>query len=58
MSGEEFRLANSFVVLEPGPGGPIARVERTDGVDYAGPLPEPTVDALRELASGERRCRA
>jgi len=44
------QFANSTVTLEPGPVGTIARVEHDDGdTDFAGPLPESTVHALRQV---------
>jgi len=44
------QFANSTVRLEPGPVGTIARVEHDDGdTDFAGPLPESTVHALRQV---------
>jgi len=43
-------LANSVVELEAGPAGTIARVERGDGVEYAGPIDAATVAALREVS--------
>jgi hypothetical protein len=46
----DFELANSTVVLEDGPAGTIARVERDGTVDYAGPLPTETVLAIVEVA--------
>lgn len=51
-------LRNSTVRLETGPGGTIARIdhERRAEPDFAGPLDESTIDALRRVASrGERR---
>lgn len=44
-------LANSTVVLEEGPAGTLARIER-DGntTDYAGPLPAATIRVLRRVA--------
>ena len=38
-------LAHSVVELEAGPAGVVARVE------YAGPLPDATVAALREVSA-------
>lgn len=49
-SRRTFRLQNSTVTLEPGLRGPLARVVRLDGVDYAGPLPPETIEALAEVA--------
>jgi len=44
-------LAHSTVRLEDGPAGTIARVEKPgEPVDYAGPLADETVAALRGLA--------
>jgi hypothetical protein len=46
------QLANSRVAFEYGPAGVIARVENeTGGVDYAGPLPQATIRALRDVAA-------
>lgn len=50
----EFELAHSTVVLEYGPVGVIARVDRGETTDYAGPLPTSTIDAMAEIA-GEGR---
>lgn len=47
-----FELENSVVTLEAGPAGAIARIDRTDETDYAGPLPIETIRALREVANG------
>lgn len=50
----ELETAHATVRLEYGPAGVIARIER-GGVahtEYAGPLPEPTIDALCRVASG------
>lgn len=47
-----FDLAHSTIVLEDGPAGPVARIERSGRTEYAGPLPEETVDALREVSAG------
>lgn len=49
---KEFELRNTHVVIEHGPAGLLARIERIDGVDYAGPLSPATVDALGEVAHG------
>jgi hypothetical protein len=49
----EFWLANSRVIIETGPVGNIARIERfgdTYVCEYGGPLPEATVDALSEVS--------
>ena len=43
-------LANSVVELQSGPVGTIARIDRADAVDYAGPLDEATIVALREVS--------
>jgi hypothetical protein len=46
------QLANSCLAFERGPAGVIARVHRRSGrVDYAGPLPQPTIRALRDVAA-------
>ena len=43
-------LANSIIEFETGPVGVFARIAREDGRrDYAGPLPEGTIAALREV---------
>lgn len=43
-------LANSIVELERGPAGVVARVRHASGrAEYAGPLPDATIDALREV---------
>lgn len=47
--GKAFELANSVVIIEA---GRIARVERVDGREYAGPLPPATIAALEEVANG------
>jgi len=47
---DRFDLAHSTVFLEHGPAGIVARVERHDRVEYAGPLPQATIDALAEVA--------
>lgn len=44
---KEFVLANSVITLER---GDIARIERGNRVEYAGPLPERTINALSEVA--------
>lgn len=46
---EEYDLRHSKIVLEHGPAGTIARVERDGGVDYAGPLPTETILAIVEM---------
>lgn len=49
----EFEFENSRVVLETGPVGTLARVEYDSGDrEFAGPLPDETLDALREIADG------
>jgi len=46
------QLANSRVSFERGPAGVIARVDHRSGrVDYAGPLPQATIRALRDVAA-------
>lgn len=54
-SGLRFELQNSIVTIEDGPAGALARIEhrRRRRVEYAGPLPSGTVDALAEVADGE-----
>lgn len=50
---ERFQFPHSVVTVEDGPAGPVARVERVSGkykLDYAGPLPDPTLEAIREVA--------
>jgi hypothetical protein len=44
---------HSTIRLEPGPAGTVARIDhdRRDGTEYAGPLPEATVEALRSVAN-------
>ena len=44
-------LSNSSVELEHGPAGVVARIEYDDwrAVDYAGPLPSTTLEALLEV---------
>jgi len=49
----EIELANSRVTIETGPVGPIARVETGYARYYAGPLPDATVQALKEVAGNE-----
>lgn len=45
-------LANSTIEFEVGPVGVFAKVVLEDGRrDYAGPLPETTIAALREVGS-------
>jgi hypothetical protein len=46
---DHITLANSSITLETGPAGTVARVDRVDGTEYAGPLPETTIAALREV---------
>lgn len=49
---DRIALANSTITFETGPAGTVARVDRLDGRrDYAGPLPETTIAALREVGS-------
>lgn len=54
---ETLELANSTIRLEHGPAGTLARIDRdTDKGrerEYVGPLPQPTVDALREVGRCE-----
>lgn len=51
-----FELANSTVVLQHygHESEPLARIERVERVEYAGPLPEGTVDALKAVAGGPK----
>jgi len=45
-------FANSVVEFETGPVGTIARLTHDDGsVAYAGPLPDATIAALREVGN-------
>jgi hypothetical protein len=45
-------FANSVVAFETGPVGTVARIEHVDGRrEYAGPLDEATIAALREVGS-------
>ena len=47
---ERLTLANSIIEFEVGPVGVFARIVREDGRrDYAGPLDEGTIEALREV---------
>ena len=48
---ERLTLANSVVRLEAGPAGTVARISRADDVDYAGPLDDATIAALREVSA-------
>ena len=48
---ERVTLAHSTVRFEAGPAGTVARVDHDDGtVDYAGPLTDATIDALRAVS--------
>jgi hypothetical protein len=50
IEAESLTLANSVVELEHGPAGTVAAIYRVGrGVEYAGPLPDATIDALREV---------
>lgn len=51
---KEFELANTIILLEYGPAGAVARVERGDTKEYAGPLPDDTVDAIETVARRKR----
>jgi hypothetical protein len=57
-NGCTVRLEHSTVRLETGPAGTIARIDRPgEPIDYAGPLPEETADALLavgRVSQGER----
>jgi len=50
---ETLSLRNSIIHLQSGPAGVIARIEWPADFqhEYAGPIPGPTVDALREVQS-------
>lgn len=48
-----YRFKNSIVQLERGPAGTLARIERDDVTDWAGPLTPETIDAIEEVADGE-----
>lgn len=49
-----FELLNSRVVVEHGPAGTLARVERGRRTEYAGPFDDPDaiIDALEEATDG------
>ena len=50
LRAERLTFANSTVTFETGPIGTIARVDHADGqTEYAGPLPDATISALREV---------
>ena len=50
LRAERLTLANSTVTFEAGPVGIVARIDRRDGRrEYAGPLDETTIAALREV---------
>ena len=50
LRAERLTLANSIIEFEVGPVGVFARVDHADGRrDYAGPLPDATISALREV---------
>lgn len=46
----EFVLANSVIYLEAGPVGVIARIDHPSRTEYAGPLPDATIDAIAEVS--------
>ena len=47
---ERLTLEHSIIEFELGPVGVFARVDHADGRrDYAGPLPDATISALREV---------
>jgi hypothetical protein len=49
---ENITLRNSYLFLQHAPCGAVVRVERTNArprVEYAGPLSQPTITALREV---------
>jgi hypothetical protein len=49
---EVIHFANTSVSFQSGPAGVIARVDHRSGrVDYAGPLPQATIRALRDVAA-------
>ena len=51
LRAERLTLANSIVEFEVGPVGVVARIDRADGRrEYAGPLPDATIAALREVS--------
>ena len=51
LRAERLTFANSTVTFEAGPVGVVARIDRADGRrDYAGPLPDATIAALREVS--------
>jgi hypothetical protein len=45
-----FQLRDSEVVVEDSPVGYVARIERTDRIEYAGPLDYQTLLALSEVS--------
>lgn len=49
-----FELANSTVILQHygHRSRPLARIERPGEIEYAGPLPRATVEALTAVAGG------
>ena len=51
LRAERLTLANSTITFEVGPVGVVARIDQRDGRrDYAGPLPDATISALREVS--------
>lgn len=45
-----YNLQHSTVTVQETPNGPIARIEREDSIEYAGPLSLDTLAALTEVA--------
>ena len=51
LRSERLTLANSTITFEVGPIGTIARIDHRDGSrEYAGPIDDATIAALREVA--------
>ena len=51
LRAERLTLANSVVTFEVGPVGVVARIDHRDGRrEYAGPLSDATIAALREVS--------
>ena len=50
LRAERLTLEHSIVEFEVGPVGVVARIDHRDGRrEYAGPLPDATISALREV---------
>jgi hypothetical protein len=50
--GDVLQFANSRVSFERGPAGILARIDYdSGGVDHAGPVPQATIRALRDVAA-------